>query len=57
MEITVANALHDYFVDLWRIFDIYIPFLGMKISQFAIGFFVVMVGIKIYKTVFKDGKE
>lgn len=57
MEVDVSRSLNEFFSTIWQLFDIYIPFIGMKISSFAIGFFVVMVGIKIYNEFFKEGKQ
>lgn len=57
MEIEVSRSLSEFFNTIWQLFDIYIPFIGMKISHFVIGFFVVMVGIKIYNEFFKGEKQ
>lgn len=40
----------EFFTQLWSIYQLRIPFLdNISIGDFCIGFFVVLVSIKIYR--------
>lgn len=47
MEIT--GQIQELFPIIWRLWDIEIPFLGMKASDIALGIFVTMIAIKILR--------
>lgn len=48
----VSNAITQYFQQIWRIFSVSLPYLGLTIGQLVLGCFVVSFGIRIIKTFF-----
>lgn len=47
-----SDIMTQYFTEVWRIFSVQVPYLGLTFGQITLGFVAVNLSIKVLKTLF-----
>lgn len=52
-----ANYITYIFAQMWRYFEIQTPLFGLTTGQIVIGFFIISLIIKVFKSIFTPDME
>lgn len=50
MFLQFGQYITQFFADIWRIFQVNLPYLGLTFGDIIIGGFVIMLSIRIFKS-------